>query len=81
VTFTASGNAMARTPGRSGSAFLNAVSVDATDGTTAFTQNSFVESFGASNGVTPTGPVRPGEGCGDKNAVHEHEEECKKTPK
>ena len=27
------------------------------------------------------GPVRPGEGCGDKNAVHEHEEECKKTPK
>lgn len=57
------------------------MSVDATDGTTAFTQNSFFESFGASNGGDAGGPVRPGEGCGDKNAVHEHEEECKKTPK
>jgi hypothetical protein len=64
-----------------GSAFLNTVSVDATDGTNTFTQNNFVEFFGASTGVTPAGDVRPGQGCGDKNAVHEREDECKKEPK
>jgi hypothetical protein len=64
-----------------GSAFMNTVSMDATDGTTSFTQNNFFESFGASNGVTPVGDVRPGEGCGDRNAAHEREEECKKSPK
>jgi hypothetical protein len=69
----------------SGSAFMNTVSMDATGtgGTGTFTQNNFFESFGASNGVVPApaGTVRPGKGCGDKNAEHEREEECKKDPK
>lgn len=37
---------------------------------------------GPGNGNGSGGPtVKPGKGCGDKNAYHQRENECKKPPK
>lgn len=34
-----------------------------------------------SNGSAASEVYKPGKGCGDKNHVHEREDECKKTPR
>ena len=36
---------------------------------------------GKSNGSAAKSQYKPGKGCGDKNHVHERENECKKPPK
>lgn len=35
----------------------------------------------SSGGPGNSGAVKPGKGCGDKNAYHVRENECKKPPK